>query len=66
MNDFTPEWDTTAGGAKLLLTGSMLPQARPQAQRGPLYVMFDQLEVRTRTVTGSLFTGGWDGDQEHS
>ena len=43
--DFTPEWDYTAGGTKLLLTGSVLPGARTEAHTRPLYIKFDQTEV---------------------
>lgn len=45
VTDYSPEWDSTTGGAKLLLTGSLLPGAPMAAQRGPLYLLFDQMEV---------------------
>ena len=45
MLDFTPEWDCTAGGSKLLLTGSVLPGARTEAHTRPLFIKFDQTEV---------------------
>ena len=46
MLDFTPEWDYMAGGSKLLLTGSVLPGARTEAHTRPLFIKFDQTEVR--------------------
>ena len=53
--DFTPEWDYTAGGTKLLLTGSVLPGARTEAHTRPLYIKFDQTQVLLSPVTwGSL------------
>lgn len=45
VTDFSPEWDSTAGGAKMILTGSLLPGAPLEAQRGPLFLLFDQTEV---------------------
>jgi hypothetical protein len=45
VTDYAPAWDSTSGGAKLLLTGSLLAGAPPAAQRGPLYLLFDQTEV---------------------
>jgi hypothetical protein len=47
VTDYAPDWDSTSGGAKLLLTGSLLAGAPPAAQRGPLYLLFDQTEVPT-------------------
>ena len=52
--DFTPEWDYTAGGSKLLLTGSVLPGARTEAHTRPLFIKFDQTEVRAAWVHADL------------
>ncbi len=49
--DFTPEWDYTAGGSKLLLTGSVLPGARTEAHTRPLFIKFDQTEVCSGLAT---------------
>lgn len=45
VTDYAPDWDFTGGGAKLLLTGSLLPGAPLAAQRGPLFLLFNQTEV---------------------
>lgn len=44
--DFSPEWDWSCGSAKLLLTGSILAGAQPNATQQPLFIMFDGIEVR--------------------
>ena len=43
--DFSPEWDWSCGSAKLLLTGSILAGAQPNANQQPLFIMFDGIEV---------------------
>lgn len=48
--DFSPEWDFASGGAKLILTGGITNDTdADNARIRPLYLKFDETEVRFHT-----------------
>ena len=46
--DFSPEWDFTAGGVKMLVTGTL--GADCDSFGRSMHIMFDQQEVRTEAL----------------
>eukprot|EP00891_Asterochloris_glomerata_P000660 jgi/Astpho2/660/Aster-04497 len=46
--DFSPEWDFTAGGVKMLVTGTL--EANSDSFERSMHIMFDQQEVPAQVV----------------
>lgn len=53
VTEFRPVWDSTEGGATVLLSGSLQPGAPQQAQTGQLWLMWGDTQVSCNTVASS-------------